>query len=447
MKRRTFLKQALSVSGALAAGGCISLPEMNSGYVDRKGKSMAGFRAPPMEKVRIGVIGLGHRGSGAIPRLAMLPNAEILALCDLIEDRVARQAKFLTEKGRPQPKCYAGSAEIWKTLCEQPDLDLIYICTPWLCHTPMAVHAMQCGKHAVTEVPAAVTVEQCWQLVDTSESTRKHFMMLENCCYGENELFALNLCRKGILGELVHGEGAYIHDLRASKWNAEQTGGYQGQWRLAWSQQHTGNPYPTHGLGPVCRYLDINRGDRMMTLTSMSSDPVGLARYAANKQIKATPIRQGDMNCTLIRTYRGRTILVQHDTTSPRPYSRLNLISGTKGCVADYPLRVALEPNAHQWMSAEELAKLKAAHAHPLWQKQGELARKQGGHGGMDFLMDYRLCHCLTQGLPLDMDVYDAASWSCLVELTETSVLKGGTKVDIPDFTRRGWITAARSEV
>ena len=382
MKRRDFLKGTVCAGGAWAMGGCISLPERNSGYVDRKGKSMAGFRAPPLEKVRIGVIGLGHRGSAAVPRLALLPNVEILTLCDLIEERAARQAKVLVEKGRPEPARYAGNAEIWKALCERSDLDLVYICTPWLCHTPMAVYAMLCGKHAVTEVPAAVTVEQCWQLVDTSEATRKHCMMLENCCYGENELFALNLCRKGVLGELVHGEGAYIHDLRASKWNAEQTGGYQGQWRLTWSQQHTGNPYPTHGLGPICRYMEINRGDRMMTLTSQSSDAFGLARFAESKKIKPTQIRQGDMNSTLIRTYRGRTILVQHDTTTPRPYSRLNLISGTKGCLADYPLRVALEPNAHQWMSDAELQKLKETYTHPLWKEQGRRPGKRAVTAG-----------------------------------------------------------------
>lgn len=446
MKRRTFLGL---VGAAGLAGGCrTDVPVFSSsGYVNRDGKGMAGFRAAPMEKVRVGVIGLGHRGSAAVPRLCLLPKMDIRAVCDIYEDRAMGQVKTVTDAGRPAPKAYFGGEEVWRKVCESPDIDLVYITTPWLCHTPMAVYAMKCGKHAVTEVPAAVTVEQCWQLVDTAEETRRHCMMLENCCYGENEMFALMLCRRGVLGDLVHGEAAYIHDLRDSKLNAEQTGGYQGQWRLAWSLQHTGNPYPTHGLGPVCQYMDINRGDRFLSLNSMSTAPFGLALAAEKKYGKSSPraknvYRQGDMNTTIIKTYRGRTILVQHDTTSPRPYSRLNLISGTKGILADYPLRVALAPASHEWMKPEELERLREKYRHPLWRREGELAKQQGGHGGMDFLMDYRLCQCLTQGLPLDMDVYDAAAWSSLVELTETSVLRDGAPVKVPDFTRGGWKTA-----
>lgn len=442
MKRRSFLKVA-AVAGLSVQAGCRSL----SRFPMRKGACMAGFRAQPLEKVRIGLLGVGHRGSGAVKRLASVPGAEITAIGDLYEDRVAKQIQALTDKGKPAPRAYFGSKDAWRNLCESKDVDLVYICTPWLLHTPMAVYAMQCGKHAASEVPAAVTLEQCWQLVDTAEETQRHFMMLENCCYGANEMFALMLCRKGVLGNLVHGEAAYIHDLRDSKLKEEEKGGYQGQWRLEWSKQHTGNPYPTHGLGPICQYMDINRGDRFDFLTSVSSAQFGLslaaaARYGKSSKQAKTTYKLGDMNTTLIRTYRGKTIMVQHDTTSPRPYSRINTISGTKGILSDYPLRVALEPKTHEWMSEKELAELKSKYTHPLWSASGETALKVGGHGGMDYLMDLRLCHCLQKGLPLDMDVYDAALWSSLVELTERSVLRNGAPVQVPDFTRGGWKTA-----
>lgn len=446
MNRRAFLEKLAGTGGAaamLALQGCASFAP----WQGRRHASMMGFRAEPLEKVRVGLIGLGNRGSGAVKRLARIPGVEITALCDLYEDRVTKQQKLLTDGGKPQPKGYFGSPEAWRKLCESPDVDLVYICTPWLWHTPMCVYAMRCGKHAATEIPAAVTVEQCWQLVETSEATRRHCMMLENCCYGQNEMFALTLCRKGVLGELVHGEGAYIHEMRASKLREESEGGRQGRWRLEWAKQHTGNPYPCHGLGPICQYMNVNRGDRLDYLTSVSSAPFGLAlataeKYGPNSPEAKVAYRQGDMNTSVIRTRRGRTIMLQHDTTSPRPYSRINLISGTKGILADYPLRVALAPDTHAWMGEKELADLKAKHIHPLWDKSGDTAKKVGGHGGMDFLMDLRLIHCLQNGLPLDIDVYDAALWSSIVELSERSVLRDGNSVKIPDFTRGGWETA-----
>jgi hypothetical protein len=446
MNRRVFLETLAKSGGcaaALALPGCASFARLNGlGQA-----SMMGFRAAPLEKVRIGLIGLGNRGSGAVTRLAKVPGVELTALCDLYDDRVAKQQKVLTDGGKPLPKGYAGSPEAWRKLCESPDVDLVYICTPWLWHTPMCVHAMCCGKHAATEIPAAVTVEQCWQLVETAEATRRHCMVLENCCYGQNEMLALSLCRKGVLGDLVHGEGAYIHDLRVSKLREESEGGRQGRWRLEWSKQHTGNPYPCHGIGPICQYMSVNRGDRLDYVTSVSSATVGLPRAAAAKYGKASPeakvaYKQGDMNTSIIRTRRGRTIMLQHDTTSPRPYSRINMISGTQGILADYPLRVALAPDTHAWMGDKELEALKAKYVHPLWDTSGATAAKVGGHGGMDFLMDLRLSHCLRNGLPLDIDVYDAALWSSIVELSERSVLREGESVKIPDFTRGGWETA-----
>ncbi len=443
LDRRSFIKAAAMAGGAagLTVGsGCQALKFTG---ITSAG-SMMGFRADPVPELRVGVIGVGHRGPGAVGRLSSIEGVQITAISDLIEEKVDRQVKALKERGEAAPDRYFGNPQEWRKLCESEKVDLVYLCTPWLCHTPMAVYAMQCGKHVVTEVPAAMTIDECWQLVETAEQTRRHCMMLENCCYGANEMMMLNMCRQGVLGELVHGEAAYIHDLRDSKFSKT---GYQDQWRLKWSLQHTGNPYPTHGLGPVCQYMNINRGDRFDYLTSVSSDQFGLslkakALYGDKSPEGRARYALGDMNTTVIRTYRGRTILVQHDTTSPRPYSRLNTISGTRGIVADYPLRAALEPDTHSWLGEKELAELQKKYIHPLWDKSGEAAKKAGGHGGMDFLMDLRLCHCLRNGLPLDMDVYDAALWSSIVELSERSVRRNGGSVQVPDFTRGGWKTA-----
>ncbi len=446
MKRREFLKQAALVCGstaALANSGCGTLTKTKIG----NSSSMLGFRAEPLPQIRVGVIGVGARGTGAVKRLPKIPNVIITALCDLREERVAINQKILKDSGLPEAKTYYGTPDAWRALCESPDVDLVYICTPWWWHTPMSVLAMRCGKHAATEIPAGLTIDECWELVETAEKTRRHCMMLENCCYGENELLMLNLCRQGILGDLVHGEGAYIHEMRKSKWREEKEGGRQGRWRLEWSREHTGNPYPCHGLGPICQYMSINRGDSFEYLNSVSTDPFGLAPFGAAKYGPESAearfkIKHGDMNTSIIRTRLGRTIMLQHDTTSPRPYSRLNLISGTKGIAADYPLRIALEPDYHKWMDDQKLAEFIEKHRHPLWRTSGEKAKKAGGHGGMDFIMDMRLCYCLQNGLPLDMDVYDAALWSSIVELSERSVLRRGAPVDIPDFTRGGWKTA-----
>ena len=444
MDRRSFIKAAAMVGGAagLSAGsGCQYIKNM--ARMSTTG-SMMGFRADPIPELRIGIIGVGNRGPAAVGRLARIEGVQITAVSDLFEERVDKQVKRLKDKGEVTPDRYFGSPDEWRKLCESDKVDLVYICSPWLLHTPMAVYAMQCGKHAVTEVPAAMTIDECWELVETAENTRRHCMMLENCCYGANEMMMLNMCRQGALGELVHGEAAYIHDLRSSKFSNKK---YQDQWRLQWSIEHTGNPYPTHGLGPVCQYMNINRGDRFEYLTSVSSSQFGLSlkakdMYGENSVEAKAHYAMGDMNITLIKTYRGRTIMVQHDTTSPRPYSRLNTIQGTKGIVADYPLRATMDPNAHGWMKDSDLKDLQKKYIHPLWDKSGDAAKKAGGHGGMDFLMDLRLIHCLQNGLPLDMDVYDAALWSSIVDLSERSVLNNGDSIKVPDFTRGGWKTA-----
>ena len=453
--RRDFIKgtawmgAVAALSGTAAAAEKISAP----GY-------MTSFADKPIKTVRVGVVGLGMRGPGAVHRLCAIPGVEIVALCDLYKNRVERQTKYLTTRGKKAPReyyVYEGShvpgkdeKSAYRALCES-DLDLVYIATPWALHAPVALYAMEHGKHTAIEVPSAMTVEECWALVETSERTGRHCMQLENCCYGNVEMLSLNLVRNGVLGEILHGEGAYIHDLRSLNYLDPARGGYQGYWRLKWNEKHYGNPYPTHGLVPLMQAMNVNRGDRFEYLSCYATKQVGMDLYAKNKfgadswQGKLAP-KRGDMSTTLIRTVNGKTIMVQHDVTSPRPYSRINLLSGTKGTLNDYPFRIAFEEKngagAHGWFNAEKTKEVREKYCHPLWKSAGELAKKMGGHGGMDFLMDLRLCYCLQNGLPLDMDVYDLAASCAVCELSERSVLNRGNTVDVPDFTRGGWKTA-----
>ena len=406
-------------------------------------KSVMGLRCEPLEKVRIGVIGLGMRGMDAVGRLLYVDGVEIKAVCDTLPDRVAQAKKIVTDRGFPEPVGFSESENAWMKLCEREDIDLVYSCTPWHLHTPNAVLAMKNGKHAAIEVPAATTLEECWLLVDTAEQTQRHCMMLENCCYDFFELATLNMARNGIFGEIMHTECAYIHDLRWLKFDKET--GYVGMWRLKYSIDHNGNLYPTHGLGPVAQILGINRGDRMEYLTSMSTNQVGMTAYAREKfgndsPEALQPYTLGDMNTTLVRTAKGKTIMIQHDTTSPRPYNRIHMISGTKGFAQKWPIaQIALEPEAHTALDQNEFKKMMEKYEHPLAKKVGEKAREVGGHGGMDFIMDWRLIDCLRKGEPLDQDVYDAASWSSIVELSEMSVRNKSNSIEVPDFTRGEW--------
>jgi predicted dehydrogenase len=453
--RRDFLRTAaVAGAGALAAGSTSScsrkkenpelMPEVRSAAMAMHAQSfnMTGYGAPHLDKVRIGFIGLGMRGPGAVERMAQIEGVEIVALCDKYTDRVDKVQSMLAKFGLPEAKNFSGSEEAWKGLSEDPDIDLVYICTPWSWHTPMAVYSMEAGKHVAVEVPAAKTVDQCWQLVETSERTRKHCMQLENCCYDFFELLTLNMARQGLFGEIVHGEGAYIHDLR---WDfTYDKNGYADMWRLK-ENVRNGNLYPTHGLGPVCQIMNVNRGDRMEYLTSMSSNDFSMASELS-QLAKEDPFYlpfadkkyRGNMNTSLIRTFMGRTIMVQHDVSSPRPYSRIHLISGTKGIARKYPspARIAL---GHSWMPEDEYKALEQQYTPEIVKRVGEMAREIGGHGGMDFIMDWRLIDCLRNGLPLDQDVYDAALWSVIAPLSEWSVANRSASIDVPDFTCGSW--------
>jgi len=391
-----------------------------------------------METVRIGFVGVGLQGGSHVRNFLGIDGVEIVAVCDIDEPRAREVAGWIVAEGRPQPDLYTHGETDFRRLCDRHDVDLIFNSTPWRWHVPVCIEAMETGKHTAVEVPAAYTVDDCWRLVETAERTRLHCVMMENCCYGYREMMLLAMVRAGVLGELLHAEGAYIHDLRAIKFSDAN----EGLWRWRHSIGRNGNLYPTHGIGPLAQCLDINRGDQFDYLVSMSCNARGLDLYAQEFLDPEDPRAEtryalGDMNSSLIRTKLGRTILLQHDTTSPRPYSRINLVQGTRGTVTGYPDRVFVEGRSpeHGW---EELEVYKEEFEHPLWSEQGEAA-EGARHGGMDYLEDYRLIKCLRLGLPMDMDVCDAAAWSVLTEVTERSVAAGSRPVEIPDFTRGGW--------
>ena len=400
--------------------------------------NMSGYAAPKLDVVRIGFIGVGARGTNAVERISKIEGVEIIAIGDK-RPEAANSAKKLLDGTGHHPETYSGSENIWRELCERKDIDLIYTATPWDLHTPIAVYSMEHGKHIAVEVPAATTIEECWQLVETSERTRKHCMMLENCCYDFFELLILNMARQGFFGEIVHGDCAYIHDLNDEiMWSKNR---FVDMWQLKQIAKRRGNLYPTHGLGPVCQIMNINRGDKMDYLVSLSGIDFQLGEKAVKlaakddfyKPFVGQPFNS-NMNTTVIRTSKGRSIMLQYDTTSPRPYTRIQMISGTKGASLKYPLPGRIS-NGHEWVTEVEFKALEAKYTPPIVLKIGEMARQVGGHGGMDFMMDWRLIDCLRNGLPLDQDVYDAALWSSISPLSEWSVANRSTSVDIPDFT------------
>lgn len=433
--RREFLQTATAVGLGLAAtdlSGATPLPARPA-Y-----RPPDGFTAPPLERVRVGFVGVGLQGGSHVRNFLQIDGVEVVAICDIDEPRAREVAAWVVEDGRPVPDLYTRGETDYRRLCERDDVDLIFNSTPWRWHVPICVEAMDSDKHTAVEVPAAYRVDDCWRLVETAERTARHCVMMENCCYGYREMMILKMVRAGALGELLHAEGAYIHDLRGIKLSNSN----EGLWRWKHSVERNGNLYPTHGIGPLAQCLDINRGDQFDFLVSMSSNARGLNLYAREHLVADDPRRHvdyrlGDMNSSLIRTKNGRTILLQHDTTTPRPYSRIDLVQGTRGTVTGYPDRVFLEgrSSGHGW---EDLELYKDEFEHPLWSEQRDAAAG-ARHGGMDFLEDYRLIKCLRLGRAMDMDVYDAAAWSVLTEISERSVAEASRPIAVPDFTRGAW--------
>lgn len=440
--RRDFLKMGGASALTLAANWDANASEANKDKT-KAAFNMSGYAAPKLETVRIGFIGVGNRGSGSVTRVNRVEGVETKAICDKREVK-ARESAANLEKMGIKVDLYFEKEDSWKQMCERPDIDLIYIATPWHLHTPMAVYAMKQGKHVAIEVPAAVTLDECWQLVETSESTKKHCMMLENTCYDFFELLTLNMARQGYFGEIIHVEGAYLHDLRDSLMT---DGKYSDNWRLKQNLRN-GSLYPTHGLGPVSQVLNLNRGDRMDYLVSTSSNDFTLHDIAVENAKKDNYYQQfvdkrfrGNLNVTTIKTLKGKTIMIQHDVSTPRPYSRIHLVSGTNGIAQKYPEPGRISDHKHEWLKEAELAKLQEEFTPPIVKKIGEMAKQVGGHGGMDFMMDWRMIDCLRNGIPLDQDVYDAALWSAVAPLSEASVKNRSKSIDVPDFTRGNWKT------
>jgi len=404
------------------------------------GHSVAGMEFEKKDTVRVGLIGVGGRGNSLIDNFSAMPEVQITALCDTVKDKVLRAQAKLERAGKQKnsPALYHSSDHAFEDLVKRDDIDLVLVATPWPWHVPMALAAMKQGKHVAVEVPAARTIEECWQLVNTSESTRRHCIQLENCCYGYNELLVLNMVKAGLFGELTHGACAYNHDLRSVLFSDHG----EGLWRRFEHMKHNGNLYPTHGLGPVAHYMDINRGDRFEYMVSMSSLVASLPAYQKDHLKPDDPrakevYKEGDLNVSLIHTAKGRVITLEHNTSSPQPYDRINLIAGTKGIFRDYPPRIYLDGSRQEEFGP--IDPFKEKFEHPYWKETGELARTLGGHGGMDFVMAYRLVQAIRNGTAPDIDVYDAAAWSAPGPLSEASVAKGSMPMKFPDFTRGRW--------
>jgi hypothetical protein len=437
ISRRNFIKRTavggagLVVTADLLKSNLLAAPPPSSNA------TMIGVPFEARQRVRLGIIGVGGRGSTLLENLLVVENVDIKAVCDLVPEKVAHAQKAVTDAGRAKPLGFSKGEEDFKNL-NKLELDIIYIATPWAWHVPMAIDAMKNGKHAAVEVPACTTLQDAWDLVDTSEATRKHCVILDNCCYGENEMMVLQMVRDGLFGEITHGEGAYLHDLRSILTANEG----EGLWRRFDHMKRNGNLYPTHGLGPVAHYMDVHRGDRFDYMVSLSSPEASLTAYVKAKFPEGDPKRRekyicGDINSSVIKTVKGRTILLQHTVVTPRPYSRLNMIEGAKGIFADYPPRIFVDgQEKDDWQTLDAF---RDKYEHPLWKANGAMARKTEGHGGMDYIENFRLMDCIKRGLPPDIDVYDAAAWSAPAPLSEMSVAQNGAPQKFPDFTRGKW--------
>lgn len=431
----------------------VKTPERPAGQT-----SAIGLTVPKMEVVRVGFVGLGMRGPGAVERFTYIPGVQIVALCDYEQERAEKCQKFLQKASMPKAAVYSGEKG-YEQLCKRDDIDLVYVATDWLHHFPVAMCALENGKNVAIEVPSAMNLKECWDLVNMSEKTRKHCMLLENCCYDWFEMNTLNMAQQGVLGEVIRAQGAYIHNLDQF-WDYYWKDGKNDKlgWRLDYNMRHRGDVYATHGLGPVAQALNIHRGDRMKTLVAMDTESiVGKSLVEQRTDSVCNNFRNGDHTTTLIRTESGKVIEIQHNVMTPQPYNRLYQLTGTKGFANKYPTQgytlsadqltaSGIQPqvdnlSAHGFMPKAEQDALVEKYRHPILKKYGEMAKEVGGHGGMDFIMDSRLIYCLQNGLPLDMDVYDLAEWCCLAELGELSMDNNCAAVSVPDFTRGEWNT------
>ena len=430
----------------------VETPERPAGQ-----EHVLGLTAPKLETVRVAFVGLGMRGPGAVNRFAHIPGVRVVALCDYDSAHAVAPQKYLREAGLAPAAIYFGE-DGYKEICHRPDVDLVYIATDWDHHFPVAKLALENGKHTAIEVPSAMNLEQCWKLIDLSEKTRKHCMILENCCYDYYELNALAMAQAGVFGDVIRAEGAYIHNLDPFwpyYWTNPSNDPDKLGWRMKYNMENRGDLYATHGLGPVAQCMNIHRGDRFKTLVAMDTRSVHGKEYV--EKVTGRPCkeyRNGDHTTTLMRTENGNVVEIQHNVMTPQPYNRLFKLTGTKGYATKYPEpNIALDKSqleasgvtpsvddlsSHGFLPKAEYDTLMSRYTHPIIKKYGEIGREMG-HGGMDFMMDARLVYCLQNGLPLDMDVYDLAEWCCLGELGTLSMDNNCAAVTFPDFTRGHW--------
>lgn len=431
----------------------IDSPERPAGQ-----ETALGLTVPKMKAVRVAFVGLGMRGPGAVERFSHIPGVEVVALCDYEPARAERCQQILRKAGLKPADVYSGP-DGYKEVCARPDVDLVYVATDWDHHFPVAKAALESGKNTAIEVPSAMNLEQCWELINLSEKNRKHCMILENCCYDWFELRALNMAQQGVFGEVLRAQGAYIHNLDdfwGAYWSNPENDPDKLGWRMKYNKENRGDVYATHGLGPVAQVMDIHRGDRFTTLTAMDTKSVHGKEYVEKKTgKKCDDYRNGDHTTTLMRTANGKVVEIQHNVMNPQPYNRLYQLTGTKGFANKYPVEgFAIDAaqlkatgntpkvddlSSHGFMPAAEKKALEEKYEHPIIKKYGAMAQKVGGHGGMDFFMDARMVYCLQNGLPLDMDVYDLAEWCSLAELGSLSMDNNSAAVAFPDFTRGHW--------
>ncbi len=418
-------------------------------------QSALNLATPKLKVVRVGFVGLGMRGVPAVERWTHIPGVQIVALCDHEKERADACQKYLTNAGMPEAAVYSGDSG-YVDLCKRPDIDIVYIATDWLHHVPVAKCAMSNGKHAAIEVPSAMNMKDIWDLINLSESTRKHCMLLENCIYDWYEMNTLNMAQHGVFGEIMHVSGAYRHCL-SPYWDEywKKDANDKLGWRLEYNMKQRGDVYATHGLGPVAQLLNIHRGDRMKTLVAMDTKSVTGKELVKQRTGEDVDFRNGDFTTTLIRTENGKMIDINHDVMNPQPYSRMYQLVGTKGFANKYPNEGYALTSAdlktygvapshdnisnHDYMPEADKQALINKYYHPILKKYGEMAKEVGGHGGMDFVEDSRLVYCLQNGLPLDIDVYDLGEWCCLAELGALSMDNNCAPVEIPDFTRGHW--------
>ncbi|KHF42849.1 Gfo/Idh/MocA family protein [Saccharomonospora viridis] len=442
--RRSFLQSVGLAAGVVAASGAIPANAVTSTAEApqraRGQRSMIGVPFDRYDEVRIGLIGLGNRGMGMLSGWTAVPGAVVTAVCDVVPDHAQRAAEAVKSETGRRPTVYTGSDKAYEELCASDDVDFVYVATPWEWHFRQGMAALRNGKHVGIELPIATELKELWQLVDASERARRHCFLMENCSYGRNELAILRMAHDGLFGELTNGHGGYLHDLRELLFNGHYT---PEDWRRAWHTKIDASFYAMHGLAPIAACMDINRGDRFTYLTATSSAALGLADYRERFMPKDHPswsetYVKGDRTTCMLMTAKGRMVRAEHDVSSPRPYSRINSIAGTRGVFEDYPTRIYVEPDHtnHQWADAKPYLD---RYDHWLWRKVGDDAENNGGHGGMDYILQWRIIQQMRAGLVPDIDVYDSAAWCAPVPLSAESIRKGSRPVAVPDFTRGRW--------